>query len=255
MANGTGPWGVGRPAGGARRMDALGPSCIRPRGSHALPRHRRASLGRGPGCGGQDPRIFAGNGTSGYSGDSGLAVNASLSSVTALARAPDGTRVHPRQRRARSADEVGTVGVITTFAGTGTAGSVAIAGRPPPRSSATRPISHSPRTAVSTSRTWGTSAFDGSTLSGTITTVAGTGAAGPSGDGGPATSAALAGPVAFAPAPDGSLYIADGRAIRQLTTDGYIATRLRAMIRRRAVEATASRRRTRVFFRTSPILR
>jgi YD repeat-containing protein len=57
-----------------------------------------------------------------------------------------------------------------------------------------------------------------------ITTVAGTGDTISSGDEGPATSAAVARPTALATAPDGSLYVADGRTIRQLTTDGRIAT-------------------------------
>ncbi|MDA8185331.1 MAG: hypothetical protein M0035_13070, partial [Actinomycetota bacterium] len=45
---------------------------------------------------------------------------------------------------------------------------------------------------------------------GIITTVAGTGKTGSSGDGGPATAARLRNPSALALAPDGSLYLADG---------------------------------------------
>jgi len=68
---------------------------------------------------------------------------------------------------------------------------------------------------------------------GIITTVAGTGVFGFSGDGGPATLAKMAGPRGVAVAPDGSLYIADvgnlfivntGNRIRRVGPDGIITT-------------------------------
>src|SRR5205823_6655921 len=57
---------------------------------------------------------------------------------------------------------------------------------------------------------------------GTMTTVAGTGDDGDSGDGGLATAARLSGPRALAFGPDGSLYIAEagGQRIRKVTPDG-----------------------------------
>ncbi len=59
-----------------------------------------------------------------------------------------------------------------------------------------------------------------------ITTVAGNGTAGSSGDGGPATAATLSGPRDVAFAPDGSYYIADtdNNCIRRVGTDGIIST-------------------------------
>ena len=62
--------------------------------------------------------------------------------------------------------------------------------------------------------------------SGVITTVAGNGAFGFSGDGGPATSASLASPYGVAVDGAGKLYIADriNNRIRQVTPDGKIAT-------------------------------
>ncbi len=61
--------------------------------------------------------------------------------------------------------------------------------------------------------------------SGTISTVAGTGAGGYSGDGGPAVSAQLQVPQAVAFDKSGNLYIADSaNFIRKVTPDGTIST-------------------------------
>jgi uncharacterized protein (TIGR03437 family) len=64
------------------------------------------------------------------------------------------------------------------------------------------------------------------TPTGTITTVAGTGAAAFSGDGGPATSAALRGPIGAAVDGPGNVYIADyyNQRIRRISPDGTITT-------------------------------
>lgn len=61
---------------------------------------------------------------------------------------------------------------------------------------------------------------------GTISTVAGTGTAGFSGDGGPATSAQLDGPTGVHVGADGSLYISDYRnsRLRKVDTAGTITT-------------------------------
>src|SRR5206468_1176387 len=61
---------------------------------------------------------------------------------------------------------------------------------------------------------------------GTITTVAGTGEYGFSGDGGPATSAELAEPAAVAVDGQGTLFIADtfNFRIRKVSADGTITT-------------------------------
>jgi hypothetical protein len=69
-----------------------------------------------------------------------------------------------------------------------------------------------------------TSAFGGS--GGTITTVAGTGVRGFSGDGGPATSAQLAGPDAVAVDGSGNVYIADreNHRVRRVSSGGTITT-------------------------------
>ena len=61
---------------------------------------------------------------------------------------------------------------------------------------------------------------------GSVTTIAGTGAAGFSGDGGPARAAQLYGPSAVAIASDGTVYIADSgnNRVRKVALDGTIST-------------------------------
>ena len=59
---------------------------------------------------------------------------------------------------------------------------------------------------------------------GTISTVAGSNAPPDSGDGGPATAAGLRHPTGLAMAPDGALYIADGKTVRRISPDGTITT-------------------------------
>jgi hypothetical protein len=65
-----------------------------------------------------------------------------------------------------------------------------------------------------------------SATTGVIETVAGTGAAGYAGDGGPAVSAELSSPIGAVQAPDGRLLIADegNNVIRQVALDGTITT-------------------------------
>ncbi|MBK9517940.1 MAG: hypothetical protein IPO09_11390 [Anaeromyxobacter sp.] len=114
--------------------------------------------------------VFAGTpGTAGYAGDGGQATLARLSAPAALAVGPDGS-VYVAERGNRVVRRVAP--------------------------------------------------------DGTITTVAGTGQAGDSGDGGPATAAALTDPAALAASADGALYLADRGAhrVRRVAPGGTIST-------------------------------
>jgi trimeric autotransporter adhesin len=64
------------------------------------------------------------------------------------------------------------------------------------------------------------------TPDGNISTIVGTGAAAFSGDGGPATAAALSGPTGIAVTDDGNIYISDSNnhRVRKVTPDGVIQT-------------------------------
>jgi len=57
---------------------------------------------------------------------------------------------------------------------------------------------------------------------GAITTIAGTGVAGQSGDGGPAVQAQISGPTAIAVKPDGSIYFVSDGKVRRIGSDGVI---------------------------------
>ena len=167
----------------------------------------------------------AGNGTAGFSGDGGPAISASL-------RFPWGVHVDGIgnlyiadffNRRIRKVD---TSGIITTVAGNGTAGFSGAGG---------------PAISASLNGLFGIS-LDGIgnlyiadrsnhrirkvDTFGIITTVAGNGTAGFSGDGGPAISASLNGVFGISLDATGNLYIADSsnQRVRKVDTSGIITT-------------------------------
>ena len=170
-----------------------------------------------------DISTFAGTGAAAFAGDGGPATAAALNRPTAVAWLANGGALvadyaNHRIRR------ISPSGVITTVAGTGTAG-----------------YSGNGGPATSARLNWPTDVAptaDGGFLivdlgnrrvrkvspGGTITTVAGTGAQGSSGDGGPATSALLDAPVGVAARPDGGFLIADAAAnrIRAVSPGGTI---------------------------------
>jgi RHS repeat-associated protein len=153
-------------------------------------------------------RTIAGNGTAGFSGDGGPATQASLNLPVDLALLADGTvyisdLVNNRIRR------VGTDGIITTVAGGGAGTGDGIpAMQAMLRLDTGCDMALAPDGAVYfTERIFHRVRRLGT--DGILTTVAGNGTAGFSGDGGPATQGQLNTPFGLGVARDGSLYIGD----------------------------------------------
>jgi hypothetical protein len=165
---------------------------------------------------------IAGNGTAGFGGDNGPATSAMLNAPNGLAEMPDGSILIADSNNNR-VRRVSPGGTITTVAGGGTGGD----NIPATNTALAFPVGLAARS-------------DGSYLigvndqhrvrqvdaGGTITTVAGTGAAGSAGDNGQAALALLNGPAGVALMPDGGFLIADadnGR-VRRVLPDGTITT-------------------------------
>jgi RHS repeat-associated protein len=167
----------------------------------------------------------AGSGTRGFSGDGGPATQANLGAPFDVAVAPDGSFyiVDSQNNRIR---RVSPDGIITSVAGGGSSSP----GDGGPATQASLSLFISGGVAVGP---------DGSFFiadpidnrirrvgpNGIITTVAGTGNGGFSGDGGLATQANLGSPTGVAVAPDGSIYIAEQSSrVRRVGPDGIITT-------------------------------
>ena len=168
---------------------------------------------------------LAGTGTTGYSGDGGPALDATLNDPRTVA-VDAGGAVFVADTLNNVVRRVGADGIITTVAGTGTAGSGGDGGPATgaqlqwPHSVAVDPegnlyVADSPNHRIRR--------VD---LSGTITTVAGTGRPGYGGDGGPATDARLSDPKGVAVDGRGLLYIADtgNSRVRRVDASGSIST-------------------------------
>ncbi len=167
----------------------------------------------------------AGTGTAGYSGDGGPASSAMINYPRGVAALPDGGFVFPDSNNHRIR-RVWPNGTITTIAGTGVQGYSGDGG-PATSAQLSTPFAVAPLS-------------DGGFLiadtgnfrirrvgpGGTITTVAGTGVAGFSGDGGPATAAQVYGLFNLAEMADGGFVFTDmqNQRIRRVFPDGTIQT-------------------------------
>ncbi|MDX1979734.1 MAG: hypothetical protein SFV51_05665 [Bryobacteraceae bacterium] len=168
---------------------------------------------------------FAGNGARVHGGDGGPATSASFN--IGLRCASDSTgNIYVAEQGAHRIRRISTSGAITTIAGTGAQGFSGDGGP------ATAAALNNP-TALTVDRN-GDIYFSDQynhrirriSTAGTITTVAGTGTPGFSGDGGPATSANLNFPGAMVTDSNGDLYFTDGPnwRVRKINAAGVIST-------------------------------
>jgi tetratricopeptide (TPR) repeat protein len=179
----------------------------------------------------------AGNGTRGFSGDGGPATSASLGPIDVAVDGAGNLFIADISNRIRKVDPSGT---IETVAGTGTGydtGGFSGDGGP-----ATSASFHFPASVVVDAAgnlfiaDWGNERIRKVDASGTITTVAGPGTGGYSGDGGPATSASLASPTGVAVDATGNLFITDHERIRRVALKAALGE---VDAERRSVQASA----------------
>jgi sugar lactone lactonase YvrE len=176
----------------------------------------------------------AGNGEPKYSGDGGPATKAGLVEPNGIALGPGSAGAKSklyiadvRGHRIRVVDL--STGMISTFAGDGT-GKRAGDGGPVANAKlfGARAVAVGPNGDVFILEREGHSLRKVDASTGIITTIAGTGKKGNSGDGGPATEAAFDGPKELCVAPDGSaIYVVDteNQKIRRVDmTSGQITT-------------------------------
>ena len=166
---------------------------------------------------------IAGTGTAGSSGDGGAATSAQLNFPAGVSLDIYGS-VYIADLRNHKIRKVTSAGIITTIAGTGDSGSSGDGG------AATSAQLNCP-TGVSVDISGNVYIADTNnhmirmvTSTGIITTIAGTGTAGSSGDGGAATSAQLYNPTEVSVDISGNVYIAvvDNNKIRIVSSSGII---------------------------------
>ena len=167
-------------------------------------------------------RTAAGSGTSGFAGDGGLAMQARLFGMSDVRSAPNGD-VYIADYGNHRIRKIGRDGIITTIAGGGTG------------------LDGGPALGARLSYPHGIGFMkDGGLLiaeeggqrirriapDGTISTLAGTGVGGYSGDGGPATQAQVNTPHYVVQAPDASIYFVEktSHVVRRIMPDGTITT-------------------------------
>ena len=168
---------------------------------------------------------IAGNGTEGYIGDGGAAIAAELYYPYGVAVDGNGN-VYIADEYNNRIRKVSAAGIITTVAGNGTAG-YSGDGDTATLAELNHPVG------VAVDGSGNVYVVDGQnqcirkvSVTGIITTIAGNGTSGYSGDGGPATAAELWYPIAVAVDVSDNVYIADygSNRIRKVSAAGIITT-------------------------------
>jgi uncharacterized protein (TIGR03437 family) len=184
---------------------------------------------------GQDQRVrkvnaaglittFAGTGNRDFSGDGSQAANAGLNQPSSVAVDSSGN-VYIADRLNHRVRKVTPTGLISTFAGNGTAGfsgDGGAAGSANLNSPSVVAVDSSGNVYIGDTNNRRVRRV---TPSGTISTYAGNGNVNFSGDGGPAISAGISSPAGLAFDSQGNLYVSDGtNRVRRITAAGVIST-------------------------------
>jgi sugar lactone lactonase YvrE len=166
---------------------------------------------------------YAGTGVQGYSGDGGLAINGQLATTYGIAVDALGN-VYIADAENRRIRKINTAGIISTIAGTGVPGFSGDGG-----AATSAQLDYPVSLAVDTSGNLYVGDFyriRKVNASGIISTIAGTGVAGFSGDGGLAISAQIQQIIGISIDVSGNVYFADAnnQRIRKINTAGIIST-------------------------------
>lgn len=170
---------------------------------------------------------YAGNGVSGFSGDGGLATSAALNAPLSIGFDSANNLYIPDNNNQRIRRVDAATGVITTVAGNGLQG---FGGDGGPATDPSVRLNFPQKVIVDSLGNLYFSDFSNSRIrkvaGGIITTFAGTGASAYNGDGIPATTANLNGPLGIALDSAGNLYVAEinGGRVRKVDTSGMIST-------------------------------